>query len=69
MNHLIYYVIKDIANVCNPSKATNDSHITTSLAYLMPRPRRNAQTIIQTLEPLGVHSQLSGLFFHPEVIL
>ena len=66
MNTLTYYTKVSYANVCNPSKTQNDSHTHTSLAYLMPRPRRNAQTITQTLEPCTVRGS-HGFIFHPGV--
>ena len=66
MNTLTYHALYNITNVCNPSKTLHDSHAHTSLAYLMPRPRRNAQTIIQTLEPCTVRGS-HGFIFHPVV--
>ena len=68
MNTLTYYTKVSDTNVCNPNKTQSSSYCNTSLAYLVPRPGRNPQTIIQTLEPCTVE-RVQGFIFHPGVLI
>ena len=62
MNTFTYYTKVSYTNVCNPNEATNNPHTNSCLSYVVPRPRRDGKTLIQTLEPWTVQ-EYQGLFF------
>ena len=62
----IYYHVPNITNVCNPNEIESNKRAHSFHAYLVPRPRRNPQTIIQTLG-LSTVQEYERLFFHSGV--
>ena len=68
MNTFTYYTKVSYANVCNPNEAESNPHTHSCLPNLVPRPRRNGETITQTLDLSTVGKEYERLFFQSGVI-